>query len=68
LDVWVGDEVGEEEQVVGGDQETELIEGLQKGLLRGLEGPKEGQVKGDGQAVQGEELNLQEGVAVQEHA
>ena len=54
--------------MVGGDQETELIEGLQKGLLRGREGPKEGQVKGDGQAVQGEELNLQEGVAVQEHA
>lgn len=64
----MGDKVGEDEQMVGGDQEAELVEGLEEGLLRGLEGPKEGQVDGDGQAVQGEELELQEWVAVQEGA
>ena len=68
MDFGVGDKVGEDEQVVGGDQEAELVESLQKSLLRGLEGSKERQVEGDGQAVQGEELELQEGVAVQEGA
>lgn len=46
MDVGVRDEVGEDEQVVGGGKEAEFVEGLTKGLLGGLEGPGEDQVGG----------------------
>lgn len=47
MDVGVRDEVGEDEQVVGGKEEAELVEGLTKGMLGALEGPRGDQVGGD---------------------